>query len=123
MKDGNYPVFSWTGDEIAKPDWNTARNLEIRKTVPDTHTATIATRLNIADKWHILLGTSYSRWRQSQYLSWMKTPDSHYKKAVSSPTQALPTTSPRNKTYMQVTPAFSNTRAIITTSMTSSCRL
>ncbi|MBS5835845.1 MAG: TonB-dependent siderophore receptor [Neisseria sp.] len=80
LEDGNYPVFSWTGDEIAKPDWNTARNLEIRKTVPDTHTATIATRLNIADKWHILLGTSYSRWRQSQYLSWMKTPDSHYKK-------------------------------------------
>ena len=80
LKDGNYPVFSWTGDEIAKPDWNNSRMLETRQTVPNTHTATIATRLNLTDKWHILLGTSYNRWRMSQHLSWMNNPDRNYKK-------------------------------------------
>lgn len=77
---GDYSVLSWKGDEIAKPDWNNSRMLETRKTVPNTHTATIATRLNLTDKWHILLGTSYSRWRMSQHLSWMNNPDRNYKK-------------------------------------------
>lgn len=78
---GTYSVYGWNGSELAKPDdWNNSRYKETRLTAIDTHTLTLAARLNLTDKLHLLLGTGYSRWRQSQYLSWYTPPYSHYQK-------------------------------------------
>lgn len=76
---GSYPILTWTGNEVAQPDWE-SQPQEVRHTAADTHTLTLATRLNLTDKLHLLLGTAYSRWRQSQYLSWFADPNSHYRK-------------------------------------------
>ena len=106
---GRYPVRAWTGSEINKPDWSSAAYKEIRKTVPDTHTLTLATRLNLTGRLHLLLGTSYSRWRQSQYLSWMKEPYSYGHKGRFVPYAAATfDLTPHNTLYASYTSIFQN---------------
>ncbi|MFC0036476.1 TonB-dependent siderophore receptor [Cardiobacterium valvarum] len=77
---GEYNIFRWQGTEIAQPaDWN-ALPEEVRHTTIHTHTLGLATRLNPIERWHLLIGASYSRWQQHQHLSWMSKPDSKYGK-------------------------------------------
>ena len=60
----------------------------MRFTKPITQTLTLATRLNFGNL-HVLAGGSYSHWKQSQYLSWLKEPYSNEKKGFFTPYAGL----------------------------------
>lgn len=107
---GTYSVFNWTGNEIPKPDWDSTRYREIRQTNTDTHTLTLASRLNLTDKLHISGGVGYSRWRWSQYLSWMAKPYSNYEKGRFIPYLGMTyDLNPQNNLYASYTSIFKYT--------------
>ena len=70
MRDQNtqnrsFNLYTWTGGEIARPDWNSFDYQDYRNSRKTIQTLTLASRLNLTDRLHLILGGGYSRWRNS----------------------------------------------------------
>lgn len=108
---GTYNILSWNGSELARPaDWNNGTIKETRRTAITTKTATVATRLNITDRLHLLGGVGYTYWKENQYLSWMGTPHTVRRKGHAVPYGAITfDLTPNQSLYASYTSIFKYT--------------
>ncbi|MCP1659620.1 TonB-dependent siderophore receptor [Neisseria perflava] len=74
-----YSPFTFTGTEIASPDWSQYNDQVFYKSSISSNAFMMGTRFNPTDKLHIIAGTRYTRWRASSltdYNWWNSKADS-----------------------------------------------
>ncbi|MDO4636776.1 MAG: TonB-dependent siderophore receptor [Lautropia sp.] len=62
--DRSFNIYSFTGYEVAEPDWSTYDGQSFVHNNFNTHGLAGGVRLNPADGWHILLATRYNAWHR-----------------------------------------------------------
>ncbi len=60
----SFNLFTWKGNEIARPDWDKFDYRDYRNSRYTTQTLTLANRFNFG-RFHMILGTGYSHWKNN----------------------------------------------------------